>query len=91
VQQLKTIDMMSDRDNNQQAGLQSAENQQGRTEQFNELSELSLEERMNAADHIGEPMSTVEEAVATGTVRGDEEERVDSEIEEENSDEEIDH
>lgn len=63
--------MMSDRDNKQQAGSGGSESRQQQTPaQFNELSELSLEERMNAADHLGEPKSTIEEAVASGTTRG---------------------
>ncbi|MBB1284935.1 hypothetical protein HRH25_11180 [Flavisolibacter sp. BT320] len=38
-----------------------------RVEQFNELSEISLEERMNVADRIGIPVDNAGEAAATGT------------------------
>lgn len=44
----------------------------GRSEQFNELSELSLEERMAAADRIGIPVRDAGEAAATGAMRGSE-------------------
>ena len=44
-----------------------------RKEQFNELSELSLEERMNVADQIGIPVSNAGDAAATGTITGDSE------------------
>jgi hypothetical protein len=52
-------------------GTEGAENQdRDRKEQFNELSELSLEERMAVADQIGIPVANVGEAVATGTMSG---------------------
>ena len=38
-------------------------------EQFNELSELSLEERMNVADQIGIPVNNLGDAAATGTMQ----------------------
>ena len=38
-----------------------------RKEQFNELSELSLEERMAVADRLGIPTAEVREGVALGT------------------------
>lgn len=41
-----------------------------RVEQFNELSELSLEERMNVADRMGIPAESAGEAAATGTASG---------------------
>lgn len=43
---------------------------QDRVEQFNELSEISLEERMNVADKIGIPVDNAGEAAATGTASG---------------------
>ena len=64
---------MNDRDKAQkpQPDTGSTENQNlERTEQFNELSELSLEERMNVADQIGVPRNNMEDAVASGTIRG---------------------
>lgn len=62
--------MKNDREKVQQQGTPSTEDQdQERTEQFNELSELSLEERMNVADQIGIPVNNVEDAVATGAMR----------------------
>lgn len=55
----------------QQEGSGSAENfGQERQEQFNELSELSLEERMSVADQIGVPVNNVSDAVALGTASG---------------------
>jgi hypothetical protein len=64
--------MANDQERSQQPQQESgsadsqSSNQQ---EQFNELSELSLEERMNAADQMGVPMNT-KDAVATGAMRG---------------------
>ncbi|NTS41626.1 hypothetical protein HRG84_11980 [Flavisolibacter sp. BT320] len=43
-----------------------------RVEQFNELSELSLEERMNVADQMGIPVQDAGEAAATGRAGSDE-------------------
>lgn len=63
---------MNDRnDQTQQQGSGSAE-QQGidRQAQFNELSELSLEERMAVADKIGLPVQDVTDAFVTGTMSG---------------------
>jgi len=55
----------------QQQGTGSAENQnRDRQEQFNELSELSLEERMAVADQIGVPVNSVSDAAALGTASG---------------------
>ncbi len=64
--------MVNDRENNrQQPTSGGAENgDRDRTEQFNELSELSLEERMAVADQIGIPTGNVGEAAATGTISG---------------------
>jgi len=45
----------------------------GRKEQFNELSELSLEERMKVADQLGVPVYNAGDAAATGTMRGGDE------------------
>ena len=50
-------------------------------DQFNELSELSLLERMNAADQIGIPVQSVGNAVATG-VAMDTDDAIDSTNEE---------
>lgn len=63
-----------------------------RKEQFNELSELSLEERMTVADQIGIPVDNVGDAVATGTARGvdDAEGNLNGQMEEESRGEEID-
>lgn len=65
--------MAYDREDNQhdQPGSGSGENG-GRNpkEQFNELSELSLEERMAVADRIGIPVDNIGEAAATGTASG---------------------
>ena len=65
--------MANDRENNpqQQPGTGSAENLgHDRVDQFNELSELSLEERMNVADQIGVPVQNVSDAAALGTASG---------------------
>jgi hypothetical protein len=63
--------MMNDREKTQQQPAENHDHE--RTEQFNELSELSLEERMNVADQIGIPANNVEDAVATGTAGSDDE------------------
>ncbi len=64
--------MANDREYNPQPGTGSSEDDGGeRIEQFNELSELSLEERMAVADRIGIPVNNVGEAAATGTASGD--------------------
>lgn len=65
--------MATDNVNNPQVqqGTGSAENTgSNRQEQFNELSELSLEERMAVADRIGVPASDVSDAAALGTASG---------------------
>jgi hypothetical protein len=63
-----------------------------RVEQFNELSEISLEERMAVADQIGIPVDNVGDAAATGAMRGsdDKPENSENQMEEENTGEEID-
>lgn len=64
--------MANDRENIQQnqTGTGNAEHlDRDRNEQFNELSELSLEERMAVADQIGVPVNDMGEAVATGTMQ----------------------
>jgi len=66
--------MTDNRNNPQQSSTEGAANQE-RPEQFNELSELSLEERMNVADQMGIPMTNVEDAVAKGNMRGDDDTR----------------
>jgi len=69
--------MANDRENypQQQEGSGSAENSgHDRVEQFNELSELSLEERMNVADQIGVPVYNVADAAALGTASGGDDE-----------------
>jgi hypothetical protein len=72
VQHKKTLAMANEREYNQpQEGTGSAENTgRDRKEQFNELSELSLEERMNVADQIGVPVEQVSDAAATGAMSG---------------------
>ena len=45
-------------------------NGEDRIEQFNELSELSLEERMNVADQIGVPVRNESNTVEIGTLSG---------------------
>ncbi|HEY0039904.1 MAG TPA: hypothetical protein VGB71_04525 [Flavisolibacter sp.] len=65
--------MTNDRENNpqQQPGTGSAENlDRDRKEQFNELSELSLEERMAVADQIGVPVDSVIDIASTGAMSG---------------------
>ena len=63
--------MTDDRNQQTQQGTGSAENTgQERSQQFNEMSELSLEERMNVADQIGIPARDVIDASATGTSSG---------------------
>ncbi|HEV7331231.1 MAG TPA: hypothetical protein VGN63_09340 [Flavisolibacter sp.] len=66
--------MANDREYNlpHQPGNENADNRErDPKEQFNELSELSLEERMAVADRIGIPVDNVGEAAATGAMRGD--------------------
>lgn len=77
----------------QQPGTGSAENQGlDRNEQFNEFSELSLEERMAVADKIGVPAENVTDAVALGTRSGRDDAAGDSgdRMEEESTGEETD-
>lgn len=65
--------MQNDKDNNpnRQQETSSTENAgENSKEQFNELSELSLEERMNVADRIGVPVRDVSDAAATGVLSG---------------------
>ncbi|HEX8314850.1 MAG TPA: hypothetical protein VF609_07655 [Flavisolibacter sp.] len=65
--------MANERDNTPQAqeGTGSAENTgRERTEQMNELTELSLEERMNVADQIGVPPEQVADVSDTGMLSG---------------------
>jgi hypothetical protein len=64
--------MANDTENNQQQpGTGSAENQgRDRKEQFNELSELSLEERIAVADQIGVPAESVTDIAAMGAMSG---------------------
>lgn len=63
--------MATDRDHQQQSGTGSAENLgMDRKEQFNELSELSLEERMKFADQLGIPVENVTDVAAMGGVSG---------------------
>jgi len=64
---------MENRNNLQQSqqGSGSAENTGGeRNHQFNEMTELSLEERMNVADQIGIPVDNVADASQTGAMSG---------------------
>jgi hypothetical protein len=54
-----------------QPGSGRAENTgRNRKGQFNELSELSLEERIAVADQIGVPLEDVRDAAATGAMSG---------------------
>ena len=65
--------MANDRDERQQGqpGTGSAENTgRERDHQFNEMTELSLEERMNVADQIGVPVESVSDASETGAMSG---------------------
>ena len=65
--------MANDNENvpQQQQGTGSAENVgSDRKEQFNELSELSLEERIAVADQIGIPVENVSDAAALGAMSG---------------------
>jgi hypothetical protein len=65
--------MANDRDYNPQQHEQTggAESQgRDRKDQFNELSELSLEERMAVADQIGVPVESVSDAASLGTMSG---------------------
>jgi hypothetical protein len=85
--------MAIDKESNQQPGTGSPENlDRDRIEQFNELSELSLEERMAVADRIGIPVENVGEAAATGTMSGGDDAAGGStdEMEEESASEETD-
>jgi hypothetical protein len=85
--------MANDREIQQQKGTGSAENLgRERQEQFNELSELSLEERMAVADQIGVPVQNVGDAAATGAMSGrdDAAGAPDDGMEEESSGEETD-
>ena len=60
-----------ERSGQRQQGSGSAENLgRDRKEQFNELSELSLEERMAVADRIGIPTEDVSDAGETGAMSG---------------------
>ena len=64
--------MTNDRENTQRPypdGEGEENNSSARLEQFNELSELSLEERIVVADRIGIPVNDVREAVALGTMQ----------------------
>jgi hypothetical protein len=93
VHHYKTCFMANDRDINQHGQVSPDTGNAGRerTEQFNELSELSLEERMAVADQIGVPVQDAGEAAAMGTISGGEEGSGTSyEIEEESMDEETD-
>ena len=83
--------MANDRKNIQQQDETADNMGRERTEQFNELSELSLEERMAVADQIGVPVQNMREAVATGTISSDEDAAEDLNNEmEEDMDEEAD-
>ena len=83
--------MANDRENIQQQEGTAENMGRERTEQFNELSELSLEERMAVADQIGVPVQNMREAVATGTVSSDDDAAEDLNNEmEEDMDEEAD-
>lgn len=64
--------MTNDREKaQQQQGTGSAENLGSeRQEQFNELSELSLEERIAVADRIGIPVENMGDAAETGAMSG---------------------
>ena len=65
--------MANEREDNQQVqpGTGSAENAgNDRTEQLNELTELSLEERMAVADKIGVPTEQVSDISDTGMLSG---------------------
>jgi len=65
---------MNDRHKALQPGAEHTDNRaHERTEQFNELSELSLEERMNVADQLGVPIDNMNDAVATGTMQDNDE------------------
>jgi hypothetical protein len=85
--------MAIDKESNQQTGTGSPENlDRDRNERLNELSELSLEERMAVADRIGIPVENVSEAAATGTMSGrdDAAEGSTDEMEDESASEETD-
>jgi len=86
--------MTNDRDNTQQpySDTEGEENSgNARQEQFNELSELSLEARMNVADMLGIPVNDIGEAVALGTIRDRDEstESANDRMEEENERQEL--
>ena len=86
--------MTNDRDNTQQpySDTEGEENSgNARQEQFNELSELSLEARMNVADRLGIPVNDIGEAVALGTMRDRDEstESTNDRMEEENERQEL--
>lgn len=54
----------------QQPGTGNTENEgKFRNVQFNELSEVDLEARMNVADQIGVPINNLGDAAALGTMR----------------------
>lgn len=83
--------MANDREKTQQQPDSGGSENDGRKrqEQFNELSELSLEERIAVADKIGIPAARMSDAVALGpvSVRGDDEDNQHKRIEEESTDE----
>jgi hypothetical protein len=86
--------MTNDRNNTQQpySDTEGEENSgNARQEQFNELSELSLEARMNVADRLGIPVNDIGEAVALGTIRDRDEstESANDRMEEENERQEL--
>ena len=65
--------MATDREKTQQdqQGTGSAENLgMNRREQFNQFSEISLEERIAVADQIGVPVESETYAAATGAMSG---------------------
>ena len=65
--------MTNDRENSQQSQPQSESAEKtgsGRNKQFNELSELSLEERMAVADRIGLPVEDIDDDATTGAMTG---------------------
>jgi hypothetical protein len=85
--------MTSDKENNQQHRIATGNEENSgseRKEQFNELSELSLEERIAVADQIGILVKSVGDAGATGAMSGDDEEGLDDGIKGENTGEEMD-
>lgn len=87
--------MANDRENNEQTQQRtgSAEEQgRERHEQFNELSELSLEERIAVANQLGVPSESVIDTAATGALSGRDDVAGGSgdRVEEENTGEETD-